>query len=88
MQFITIFIIFKVDQDISAYTYERTLKMEQRTEMLKRMKLSRKESRREIQNVVEHSYRPRTTSYFKATHSESVGANDAKYVVCFCLKVP
>lgn len=76
----TVEVIEMVDQDISAYTYERTLKMEQRTEMLKRMKLSRKESKREIQNVVETSYRTRSTSYFKATHSESVGANEANKI--------
>jgi len=51
-----------MDQDISEYTYERTLLMEQRHQMLKEMQLSRKESRREIQDVVEHSYRRRPLS--------------------------
>lgn len=51
-----------MDQDISEYTYERTLLMEQRHQMLKEMQLSRKESRREIQDVVEHSYRRRSLS--------------------------
>lgn len=46
-----------MDQDISEYTYERTLLMEQRHQMLREMHLSRKESKREIQDVVEHSYR-------------------------------
>lgn len=51
-----------MDQDISEYTYERTLLMEQRHQMLREMQLSRKESKREIQDVVEHSYRRRSLS--------------------------
>lgn len=51
-----------MDQDISEYTYERTLLMEQRHQMLREMQLSRKESKREIQDVVEHSYRRRSQS--------------------------
>ena len=39
--------------DISAYTYERTLLMEQRHEMLKRMRLSRQESKKEVSNTSE-----------------------------------
>lgn len=35
---------FQPDSDISAYTYERTLMMEQRTEMLKEMRLKKKEA--------------------------------------------
>ena len=34
---------FQHDSDISAYTYERTLMMEQRNQMLQEMRLSRKE---------------------------------------------
>ncbi|XP_031562034.1 solute carrier family 12 member 6-like [Actinia tenebrosa] len=68
----TVEVIEMVDQDISAYTYERTLKMEQRTQMLKEMKLTRKESKREVQNLVVNSFRPRSTSYSKATRSASV----------------
>ena len=52
----------QMDQDISEYTYERTLLMEQRHQMLREMQLSRKESKREIQDVVEHSYRRRSLS--------------------------
>lgn len=51
-----------MDQDISEYTYERTLLMEQRHQMLREMQLSWKESKREIQDVVEHSYRRRSQS--------------------------
>lgn len=39
---------FKHDSDISAYTYERTLMMEQRSQMLKQMRLSSAERDREV----------------------------------------
>ncbi|XP_053738826.1 solute carrier family 12 member 7-like isoform X1 [Synchiropus splendidus] len=39
------------DSDISAFTYEKTLMMEQRTQMLKQMQLSRTEREREIQSI-------------------------------------
>ena len=51
-----------MDQDISEYTYERTLLMEQRHQLLREMHLSRKESKREIQDVLEHSHRRRSLS--------------------------
>ena len=62
----------QVDQDISEYTYERTLLMEQRNKLLREMHLSRKESKREIQGVVEHSHRRRPIS---ATNSFSESRN-------------
>lgn len=36
------------DSDISAYTYERTLMMEQRSQMLRQMRLSTAERQREV----------------------------------------
>lgn len=36
--------VVQMDSDISAYTYERTLMMEQRNQMLKEMQITRKES--------------------------------------------
>ncbi|XP_043540176.1 solute carrier family 12 member 4-like, partial [Chiloscyllium plagiosum] len=36
------------DSDISAYTYERTLMMEQRSQMLRQMRLSKTEREREV----------------------------------------
>ncbi|KAK7913479.1 hypothetical protein WMY93_013690 [Mugilogobius chulae] len=39
------------DSDISAYTYERTLMMEQRSQMLRQMRLSTAERQREAQLV-------------------------------------
>lgn len=44
------------DSDISAYTYERTMRMEQRTEMLRQMKLTKKESLREAQAIFDHHH--------------------------------
>ena len=67
-----------MDQDISEYTYERTLLMEQRHQMLKEMQLSRKESRREIQDVVEHSYRRRSLSSRRSQSSQSDHKYDTK----------
>ncbi|KAG7525845.1 solute carrier family 12 member 7-like isoform X6 [Solea senegalensis] len=43
------------DNDISAFTYEKTLVMEQRTQMLKQMHLSRTEREREIQSITDES---------------------------------
>lgn len=39
---------FQHDSDISAYTYERTMMMEQRSQMLKQMRLSSAERDREV----------------------------------------
>ncbi|XP_041670498.1 solute carrier family 12 member 7 isoform X2 [Cheilinus undulatus] len=43
------------DNDISAFTYEKTLMMEQRSQMLKQMQLSRTEREREIQSITDES---------------------------------
>ncbi|XP_051258573.1 solute carrier family 12 member 7 isoform X2 [Dicentrarchus labrax] len=43
------------DSDISAFTYEKTLVMEQRSQMLKQMQLSRNEREREIQSITDVS---------------------------------
>uniref|UniRef100_A0A8B9K2Z9 Solute carrier family 12 member 4 n=1 Tax=Astyanax mexicanus TaxID=7994 RepID=A0A8B9K2Z9_ASTMX len=42
------------DSDISAYTYERTLMMEQRSQMLRQMRLSTAERNREVGSVYLH----------------------------------
>lgn len=39
---------FQHDTDISAYTYEKTLVMEQRSQMLKQMHLTKNEMEREV----------------------------------------
>uniref|UniRef100_H3AEI0 Solute carrier family 12 member 5 n=3 Tax=Latimeria chalumnae TaxID=7897 RepID=H3AEI0_LATCH len=43
------------DSDISAYTYEKTLVMEQRSEILKQMHLTKNEREREIQSITDES---------------------------------
>ncbi|XP_011947512.1 PREDICTED: solute carrier family 12 member 7 [Cercocebus atys] len=44
-------VVEMVENDISAFTYERTLMMEQRSQMLKQMQLSRSEREREAQLI-------------------------------------
>ena len=45
------------DSDISAYTHERTVLMEERQQMLEQIKLSRRERRTFIQDIVDSSHR-------------------------------
>ncbi|XP_019629351.1 PREDICTED: solute carrier family 12 member 4-like isoform X5 [Branchiostoma belcheri] len=52
-------VVEMMTSDISAYTYERTLMMEQRNQMLKQMHLSKRESRKEVQNVVDIHHKAR-----------------------------
>ncbi|GAB6021396.1 hypothetical protein CHUAL_004003 [Chamberlinius hualienensis] len=42
------------NSDISAYTYERTLMMEQRCQMLKELRVNKKEAQNMVQNIVDH----------------------------------
>ncbi|XP_059478016.1 solute carrier family 12 member 6 isoform X3 [Neocloeon triangulifer] len=46
-------VIEMMDSDISAYTYERTLVMEQRNQMLRELRLNKKESLGVVQNLVD-----------------------------------
>ncbi|XP_072365944.1 solute carrier family 12 member 7 isoform X1 [Scyliorhinus torazame] len=48
-------VVEMLDNDISAFTYERTLVMEQRSQMLKQMQLSKNEREREIQSITDES---------------------------------
>uniref|UniRef100_A0A8C9X0U8 Solute carrier family 12 member 6 n=1 Tax=Sander lucioperca TaxID=283035 RepID=A0A8C9X0U8_SANLU len=66
------------DSDISAYTYERTLMMEQRSQMLRQMRLSKSDREREAQLVkdrnsmlraVQMTWTKEKTSQYRATHS-------------------
>uniref|UniRef100_A0A3B5LR44 Uncharacterized protein n=1 Tax=Xiphophorus couchianus TaxID=32473 RepID=A0A3B5LR44_9TELE len=57
------------DSDISAFTYERTLKMEQRSQMLKEMQLSRTEREREAQLIHD-----RNTAAHSASNDKAAGA--------------
>eukprot|EP00118_Oscarella_pearsei_P002328 m.10248 g.10248 ORF g.10248 m.10248 type:complete len:1083 (+) comp22073_c0_seq3:74-3322(+) len=49
-------VIEMLDSDISAYTYERTLIMEERTKMLQRMQLSKKERKSIVDDLVDASH--------------------------------
>ena len=57
-----VFSIVQMDEDISEYTYERTLIMEQRFQMLRQLSLTKRESKREIQGMVDTSYKARSIS--------------------------
>lgn len=46
--FLSLFLLSQLDNDISAYTYEKTLVMEQRSQILKQMHLTKNEKEREV----------------------------------------
>ncbi|XP_074755924.1 solute carrier family 12 member 7-like isoform X2 [Athene noctua] len=48
-------VVEMLENDISAFTYEKTLMMEQRSQMLKQMQLSKNEREREIQSISDES---------------------------------
>lgn len=48
----------QVENDISAFTYEKTLVMEQRSQMLKQMQLSKTEREREVRALCPVCPRP------------------------------
>lgn len=50
------------DTDISAYTYERTLIMEQRNEMLQKMRMTEKQKRGDVQHLLARSFSTRQMS--------------------------
>ena len=50
------------DTDISAYTYERTLIMEQRNEMLKKMRMTERQKKGDIQHLLARSFSTRQMS--------------------------
>ncbi|XP_054710276.1 LOW QUALITY PROTEIN: solute carrier family 12 member 4-like [Uloborus diversus] len=55
-------VVEMMDSDISAYTYERTLLMEQRSEILKQLKLSCGRSNfSDLQNIVDHHHNQSST---------------------------
>ncbi|XP_062847279.1 solute carrier family 12 member 7 isoform X2 [Trichomycterus rosablanca] len=61
------------DSDISAFTYEKTLVMEQRSQMLKQMQLSRTERNREIQSITDES----RSSIRRKNHSRALSAGSS-----------
>ncbi|XP_019724919.1 solute carrier family 12 member 7-like isoform X1 [Hippocampus comes] len=69
------------DSDISAFTYEKTLVMEQRSQMLKQMQLSRTEREREAQlihdrNTASHSTKEAKASADKPEHVHMTWTKD------------
>ncbi|XP_066511202.1 solute carrier family 12 member 4-like [Hoplias malabaricus] len=60
------------DSDISAYTYERTLMMEQRSQMLRQMRLSSAERNREAQLVKDRHSLVRMGSLYSDEEEESL----------------
>uniref|UniRef100_A0A1A8P114 Solute carrier family 12 (Potassium/chloride transporters), member 4 n=1 Tax=Nothobranchius pienaari TaxID=704102 RepID=A0A1A8P114_9TELE len=60
------------DSDISAYTYERTLMMEQRSQMLRQMRLSTAERQREAQLVKDRHSLVRMGSLYSDEEEEPV----------------
>ncbi|XP_060772961.1 solute carrier family 12 member 6-like isoform X3 [Neoarius graeffei] len=61
------------DSDISAYTYERTLMMEQRSQMLRQMRLSKSDRDREAQLVKDRNSTLRLTSIGSDDDDETDG---------------
>ncbi|KAM3871926.1 solute carrier family 12 member 5b [Diretmus argenteus] len=69
------------DSDISAYTYEKTLVMEERTQILKQMHLTKNEMEREIQSITDSSrgsIRRRTQSALRSQQSTEEGSSLAE----------
>ncbi|KAG7228208.1 hypothetical protein INR49_013371 [Caranx melampygus] len=69
------------DSDISAYTYEKTLIMEQRSQILKQMHLTKNEMEREIQSITDSSrgsIRRKNPSTLRPQHSAEEGTSVAE----------
>uniref|UniRef100_A0A8C3CR34 Solute carrier family 12 member 7 n=1 Tax=Cairina moschata TaxID=8855 RepID=A0A8C3CR34_CAIMO len=60
------------ENDISAFTYEKTLMMEQRSQMLKQMQLSKNEREREAQLIHDRNTASHSTPAVKASVAASV----------------
>ncbi|XP_056593859.1 solute carrier family 12 member 7 isoform X3 [Triplophysa dalaica] len=70
------------ESDISAFTYEKTLVMEQRSQMLKQMQLSRTEREREIQSITDESRssirrKKQSDAHSSGVHNQSSQLDDA-----------
>uniref|UniRef100_M3ZGF1 Solute carrier family 12 member 6 n=1 Tax=Xiphophorus maculatus TaxID=8083 RepID=M3ZGF1_XIPMA len=68
------------DHDISAYTYERTLMMEQRSQMLRQMRLSKSDREREV-SVRDHSNVRRMHTAVKLNEVIVNKSHDARLVL-------
>ncbi|XP_017780215.1 PREDICTED: solute carrier family 12 member 4 isoform X2 [Nicrophorus vespilloides] len=71
-------VVEMLDSDISAYTYERTLMMEQRNQMLRELRLNKKESLGVVQSIVDqHHQNDAKTTKVRFQEPGSEGAADA-----------
>uniref|UniRef100_A0A8C2BAI5 Solute carrier family 12 member 7b n=1 Tax=Cyprinus carpio TaxID=7962 RepID=A0A8C2BAI5_CYPCA len=68
------------DSDISAFTYEKTLVMEQRSQMLKQMQLSRTEREREIQSITDESRSSIRRKNQSGAHGSAVNNQNAQLI--------
>ncbi|TMW54744.1 hypothetical protein DOY81_000275 [Sarcophaga bullata] len=55
-------VVEMMNSDISAYTYERTLMMEQRNQMLRELRLNRIEKTKVVQTIIDHHHESMKTS--------------------------
>ncbi|CAG9828614.1 unnamed protein product [Diabrotica balteata] len=74
-------VVEMMDHDISAYTYERTLMMEQRNQMLRELRLNKKESLGVVQSIVDQHHQNVDTKIatkvrFQEPGSEKDNKND------------
>ena len=60
------------DNDISAYTYERTLIMEQRNEMLKQMRLTNRQKKGDVQHLLARSFSRKVMTVEPTSPSQEV----------------
>ncbi|XP_044764689.1 solute carrier family 12 member 4 isoform X3 [Coccinella septempunctata] len=72
-------VVEMMDSDISAYTYERTLMMEQRNQMLRELQLNKKESLGLVQSIVDqHHQDPKIASKVRFQEPGSGGEEPPK----------
>uniref|UniRef100_A0A3P9I700 Solute carrier family 12 member 5b n=1 Tax=Oryzias latipes TaxID=8090 RepID=A0A3P9I700_ORYLA len=86
-------VVEMLDNDISAYTYEKTLVMEQRSQILKQMHLTKNEMEREIQSITDSSRGsirrknpPTLQSQHKAEGGDAVAEKPEEKVILWKIK--
>ncbi|KAG5884024.1 hypothetical protein JTB14_014798 [Gonioctena quinquepunctata] len=71
-------VVEMMGHDISAYTYERTLMMEQRNQMLRELRLNKKESMGMVQSIVDQNHQNDAKSATKVRFQEPGAEGDNK----------
>ncbi|XP_074646904.1 solute carrier family 12 member 4-like isoform X2 [Tubulanus polymorphus] len=74
-------VVEMTDSDISAYTVERTLMMQQRTQMLKQMQLRKHAAKVDAQNIVERAHTPGTSGVKIAMDNNMIPATEKDEVI-------